>query len=107
MLEMLVHLEKSSILSAYSAAKIEFDEEKIEICDPHSLPQNWREPVAPRELKSIGEEWLRSGRSAILQVPSAITPQEHNYRLNPLHPEFPSLRIGPFEPVLIDERLLK
>jgi RES domain-containing protein len=30
-------------------------------------------------------EWLKSGTSAVLAVPSAIVPQELNYLLNPAH----------------------
>ena len=34
----------------------------------------------------FGDQWLRSGASALLQVPSAIVPEEYNVLINPRHP---------------------
>jgi hypothetical protein len=36
----------------------------------------------------------------VLGVPSAVLPLEHNYLLNPLHPDFPQLVLG--APMLFD-----
>jgi hypothetical protein len=47
----------------------------------------------PRE-ENTGTEWLRSKRSAILQVPSVLIQEEPNYLLNPSHPE--SENVFPF-----------
>jgi RES domain-containing protein len=38
-------------------------------------------------LQAIGEEWIKSQRTPILKVPSAIIPVEFNYILNPEHPD--------------------
>ena len=35
--------------------------------------------------QSIGSEWLASGASALLKVPSAVVPKSWNYLLNPRH----------------------
>ena len=39
----------------------------------------------PEATQEIGSEWLRSGRTAHLRVPSALVPETYNYQLNPLH----------------------
>jgi len=58
-------------------------------------PRDWR--AQPPESKSMryGSAWLRGGRTAVLEVPSAIVPSEKNYLLNPGHPDFPRIRLGP------------
>jgi RES domain-containing protein len=43
--------------------------------------------------------------SPVLRVPSAVVPLEHNYLLNPRHPQFGSIRRGEPMPFPIDLRL--
>jgi RES domain-containing protein len=72
-------------------------EVKIEDIDIGSLPANWRDSPAPDSLKSYGADWLTRRESAVLKVPSALISSECNYILNPLHPDFQKLLIGPPE----------
>jgi RES domain-containing protein len=72
-------------------------EVKIEDIDIGSLPANWRDSPAPDSLKSYGADWLTRRESAVLKVPSALISSECNYILNPLHPAFQKLIIGPPE----------
>ena len=51
-------------------------------------------------LKKIGDEWIESGRSCALRVPSAVLPHERSYLLNPAHPDYSSVEIG--EPVVLE-----
>jgi RES domain-containing protein len=41
----------------------------------------------------------------VLAVPSAVIPQELNYLLNPLRPQFRRIRVRNPEPFLFDPRL--
>jgi RES domain-containing protein len=45
------------------------------------------------------------GGSAVLQVPSALTPSESNYLLNPNHPDFAKIKFGPEQIHRFDRRL--
>jgi RES domain-containing protein len=38
-------------------------------------------------------------------VPSVVIPEEFNYLINPRHPDFNALKIGPAEPFSFDMRL--
>ena len=105
-LEILVHLQEASLLSSYSLIAARFDDALIESLDHSRLPDVWRSYQAPPELQRIGDEWVRSQRSAVLQVPSAVVERESNYLLNPAHPDFSSIVIGEPEPFTFDERLL-
>src|ERR1700721_4406717 len=55
------------------------------------LPVGW--VGVPETTRQIGTEWLKSHRSALLQVPSSLVPETANYLLNPLHPEAGLLQI--------------
>lgn len=105
-LEILVHLEKASILPAYSLMRASFEEDLVEVLDRSGLPEGWREYSASEELKAIGDRWVRERRSAVLAVPSVIVEEERNYLINPRHPDSPAIRIGETEPFEFDSRLL-
>lgn len=102
-----MHLESAGVLSKYVVFRVEIDEPYIAHLDLGDLPKNWRAEPAPRRLQILGDEWLASGKSAALRVPSAIVVGEFNYLLNPLHPDFSELRIRSPERFSIDRRLVK
>lgn len=102
-LESLVHLNPP-VPFRYASFRIEFDDALV--ANPGLLPEDWAlEPPGPAS-KSIGDAWVRASRSAVLAVPSAIVPMESNYLLNPAHPDFPKILIGPSLPFAFDPRLL-
>ncbi len=105
-LEVLVHLQEASLLSSYSLVATRFDDGLIERLDRSRLPDGWRAYPAPPELQQIGDEWVKSLRSAVLEIPSVIVQRESNYLLNSAHPDFPSMSIGEPEPFTFDERLV-
>ena len=106
-LETLVHTRVNSIPSHRVIAVDIPDSVAVDAVDVAKLPRQWRRVPPPPSLRRIGRAWLEAGRSAILKAPSAIVPIEHNYLLNPLHPDFRSLRLQEAEPFEIDKRLLR
>lgn len=106
-LEVLVGLDDSGMLPAYSLASVDFDETLIERLDVASLPPDWRQSPAPPELQRIGDLWLNSKSSAVLAVLSAVVDTEENYLINPQHPDFARLRINSPKPFEFDSRLVK
>ena len=54
---------------------------------------------------SLQLSWF-AATSVALRVPSAVVPIEFNFVLNPKHPDFAKLVIGPRQPLPIDPRLL-
>jgi RES domain-containing protein len=106
-LEMLVHIGDGNVLSSYSLCSVEFEAGVVEIIEPAKLPSNWQDDPPPPEALALGDDWISSSRSVVLEVPSAIVPDENNYLINPNHPDFPRLRIGTPEPISLDKRLQK
>lgn len=107
-LEMLVHLDSAAPLAAYVLFAVTIPEKTISVVDPMALPRDWRTSPAPAALRALGDRWLEEGRSAVLRVPSAVVGAvgvEFNYLLNPAHPDFHLVTIGPEQAYDLDERL--
>ena len=105
-LETLVHLNPP-IMFRYVVLRIEFDESMVETIAPAALPGNWREEPVPSATQTVGDQWVQRGHRAILALPSTIIPDEPNYLLNPLHPDFHKIAIGPARPFAFDPRLVR
>ena len=76
-----------------------------ESVDPAHLSKTWRTYPAPPALAAFGEAWARELRTAVLQVPSAVIPEESNFLLNPAHPRAAEIRVVTTRPFLFDPRL--
>ncbi|MGO2372379.1 MAG: RES family NAD+ phosphorylase [Pseudoalteromonas prydzensis] len=51
------------------------------------LPSGWNTYPYAADTQSIGSDFLMSGDSAVLQVPSSLCPEEYNFIINPQHPD--------------------
>lgn len=108
LLEFTVHYRRrdwipaSVLIEAAVPAKI-----AIEEIDRRKLPKDWRGEDAPAELRKLGDAWLDAGNAAVLRVPSAIVPEEHNYLLNPAHRDFPKITVRAPVDYIIDGRLIR
>lgn len=107
LLEVLVHVPDLVVLQGYCVYRVEVPDSLIADVPFEALPENWNQPGLVPDLRKLGDEWARSRASVALRVPSAIVPVEHNFVLNPRHPDFGLLEVGPREPLPVDPRLLK
>lgn len=80
---------------------------KREVFGAATLPAGWRSYPPPPALAHLGSRWFEDARTAILEVPSAVMPEEANYILNPNHADFKKIVVGGSEPFTFDPRLLK
>lgn len=107
-LEVMVHLEESEVFyQLFSWLRIECPKEIVETRDVATLPTGWHSDETSAAARTVGDEWLRSMRSAVLAVPSVVTQGEINYLLNPRHPDFQLVRISPPQRFRPDARLWK
>jgi RES domain-containing protein len=79
----------------YKAFHLEWPDNLAERFPMEKLPANWRVFPAPVETKKIGDRWIQERRSAVLALPSAISPADTNFLLNPEHRDFKRIRIAP------------
>jgi len=94
-LEIFVHTTPFLIPETYKAFRLEWPDSLTEDLPKKKWPANWRISPPPAETTEIGDEWVGEQRSAILGVPSAISPDDRNFLLNPEHPDFKRIRIAP------------
>lgn len=107
-LEMLVHLDDDELLSTYSFVTAQIPPALIlPVKDFRPLPKNWSASPSPVALQRMGDEWVRSLASAVLEVPTTIVPLEQNYLLNPAHPDFAKIKLEKSRRFRFDQRLRK
>lgn len=105
-LEVLVHLPPLMIPDNYCLVEIEIPGNSINVLAVKDMPIGWKDISPPIELKQIGDKFLRNQKQLLLQLPSAIVPEEHNFMLNPLHPEMKNVKILSKQAFNFDERLV-
>jgi len=69
------------------------------------LSAGWDAERPTNETVAIGSQWLTESDCAVLAVPSAVIPAEHNYVINARHPDFASIRFSLPTPFRFDSRL--
>jgi RES domain-containing protein len=105
-LEVFVHNKPFLPNEKFRAFRLAWPDDLTETFPPGKLPPNWRVHPAPTETKEIGDRWVQERRSAVLALPSAISPADINFLLNPEHPDFKRIRIAAPIDYDFDPRLL-
>ena len=99
LMEILAHLPRPYHPSVrYFAIPIFFEGAEIET-------PKFEKELNVESKRLWGDDWVASGRSAILRVPSVIVALEWNFVLSPAHPEFQKITSGEPVPVSFDARL--
>ena len=108
-LELVVHrasirpkLEYKVLVIDISVSKSQIQKVKID-----ELPEDWRSVNSYNLLQILGSKWYSKKNKLLLQIPSAIIPQESNYIINTKHELFKkSVKIIDVENFFWDKRLL-
>lgn len=76
-----------------------------EVQTPATLPVGW-DACPPGQISlDFGDNWLKEERSAVLVVPSAITPEDFVILINPWHPKTNAITAKKLRKWLYDPRL--
>jgi len=106
-LELYANRARVAKVRGFSVAKIVIpDKATIKKLTLADLPKDWNRYPAPVELANIGAQWVGSGETLVLSVPSVLVYQERNYLINPAHPEMVKVRIDVIEEYVLDRRLI-
>lgn len=89
----------------YVVIPVDVPHEAIEVLPTSTLPPQWNAYPHSAATQEIGMLWLREGRSAALQVPSAVVPHAVNVLINPAHPDAAGFTTGGLDPFEWDPRL--
>jgi RES domain-containing protein len=104
LVESLAHLVTVRNLESYVVMVLYVpDDAGLTVLAGSTLPADWR--TDQNFTQGRGNRWAQAGESLLLQVPSAIVPKEYNFLLNPLHPQFNTVKIVDLEPFTFDLRL--
>ena len=105
-LELLVHVDHEDAPDDLVSIRIVIpDAVSVESLSVSDLPSDWRASPSPTSLQSKGRQWIDSGSSAVLGVPSVVVPSESNFLINPKHLQASQISaqvLGPFD---FDRRL--
>lgn len=105
-LEVFVNNKPFLPIGKFKAFRLEWPDAITEVVNEKALPANWRVHPPAIETRQIGDRWVQERRSAVLAVPSVVTPADTNFLLNPEHPDFKRIRIAPPIDFEFDTRLL-
>jgi RES domain-containing protein len=108
LVEVLVHIEVESDDLPERLQYLEIEAPNTvatEIAEIDARATDWHTKI--EATQAVGDEWLGSGRTALLRVPSVIVPATWNILINPLHPSAAQVRIKQIHHHPTDMRLLR
>jgi RES domain-containing protein len=89
LLETIVHIPPL-LVPDLAILTLEIPDHSISTFEVKDLPLNWSVYPAPTILAYLGEDWVKSGSSIALKVPSCVIHSAFNYILNCRHPDYHS-----------------
>ena len=104
-LEILAHTRPVTMRDKFRAFRVSWDEAIMVVVDLKNLPKAWSAQPPTAASKNIGDEWIKSGQSAVLALPSVLVPLEKTFLLNPKHPDFRKIKIKDAGNFALDPRL--
>ncbi|PWK71429.1 RES domain-containing protein [Mucilaginibacter oryzae] len=105
-LENVVHRNQLGLNLAFNVMTIEVpDNLKITTINLNTLKPDWSNFNQMRFTQTIGENWIKEQKTAILAVPSSIIEEEFNYLLNPKHQDFGAIKLIRSVPFVFDQRI--
>ena len=105
-LEYLVHATSEAHFHDTVLVIGDLEDRYITALDAATLPRDWRSFPPSAHTQRIGDEWLASGASVAIQVPSAIVPRERNVLISPMHRDFAKVKLAGIEDWGVDPRLI-
>ena len=104
-LEILVHTQPITIRDKFRVFRVSWDGKMMITIDLKKLPKSWNAQPPSSVSKNVGDNWVRSGPSVVLAVPSVIVPSERTFLLNPKHQDFRKIKIKDTGSFVLDPRL--
>ena len=105
-LEVLAHAQVGELPPGLRVVEIEIPETvAVETLDRGALAR-W-DSADYAAARAFGDAWLAEGRTAVLLVPSVLSPSEHNVVINPGHRAFAEIKPGAETDLALDARLMR
>jgi len=107
-LENIVHRDSKGLQKSFRIMEIDIpDKLKIERILETDLIADWKNFYNIPYTQQIGDDWITSLKTPVLQVPSVIVTGDFNYLINPSHKDFSSIKLLSAVPFEFDSRIKK
>ncbi len=107
-LEIIVHLEREQLLyKRFVKIPVTFEPSQVFPLSRTKLPKDWDSLPPSESTQKMGQKWIEQAKHAILKIPSTVIREEHNFLINPAHPDFSAIEIGEPQRFEFDERLIE
>ena len=106
-LELRVHLGRYVPRARYVMHTLDIPEEDIMDLPAEGLANDWNAIPHTAASRAVGDEWLKSGRSVALRVPSIHSQSDRNVLLNPEHGNIRRTRVRARHTYQFDQRLFE
>ena len=107
-LENIVHRNSKGLQKNFRIMEIDIpDKIKMEKIRETDLVTDWKDFYKMPYTQQIGNDWINSLKTAVLQVPSVIISGDFNYLINPAHKDFSSIKLLSTVPFEFDDRIKK
>ena len=80
---------------------------KIKRLSKSALGKNWKDFQFTQSTQKIGDDFIKDGKFAILEVPSAVVEGDSNFLINPRHKDARKIKLKEAVPFSFDERLFR
>ena len=104
-LEILVHAQPVVLRDKFHAFRVAWDSKIMTSIAEKDLPAGWKTYPPGAASKNVGDEWVKTGRSAVFAAPSVVVPLERTFLLNPNHSDFAKIKIRDAGSFVLDQRL--
>jgi RES domain-containing protein len=105
-LENLVHRSGEGNNALYRVMLIQApDSLEVYSIEQANLKPGWQRTENYKYCQDIGADWLSTGSTAILKVPSVLIKNEFNFVFNVNHPDFRKIKLTGTEDFIFDPRL--
>jgi RES domain-containing protein len=105
LLELVIHSASFDEIRSNLLLKISLPDNSVTSLADLKIKEDWQGD--PGYSRFIGDSFLRSKKSLLLKVPSAIIPEEYNVLINPLHPDIKKVKVADASLFQFDTRLFK
>lgn len=106
MAEVAVHLSLATLPSDFMMVTIRIPEKvRVWKVSEETLPLGWNDFPHPTTTQAIGDRFILDNKFCVLQIPSVVTKGDFNFLINPLHSDFPLIKVVAVEVFPFDRRL--
>ncbi len=108
MAEVAVHLSVGTLPGAFIMLELLIPETiQVVILKEKNIPVGWSNFPHILSTQKIGDNFITSGDTCVLKVPSAIVKGDYNYLINPHHTDFSKIQIINSYDFPLDKRFFK